>query len=183
VGAAIVRAWFCPGRGDALAQRIATAVGRAHRRVRIASPVLTSGPILGTLAEIAASGKVDVAGVLDATQMKEVYGQWAVNSGSRWKLGLLDSVLAGAPFTAKRSTPYRPDAVHDYMHAKVTAADDVVFLGSFNLSHSGEANAENVLEIRDSALANEMAAFIDTVRGRYPPAPRPGTAGRRIAPR
>ena len=36
------------------------------------------------------------------------------------------------------------------MHAKVTVADDVVFLGSFNLSHSGEQNAENVLEIHDA---------------------------------
>ena len=36
------------------------------------------------------------------------------------------------------------------MHAKVTVADDVVFLGSFNLSRSGEENAENVLEIADA---------------------------------
>ena len=35
------------------------------------------------------------------------------------------------------------------MHAKVTVADDVVFLGSFNLSRSGEQNAESVLEIHD----------------------------------
>ena len=33
------------------------------------------------------------------------------------------------------------------MHAKVTVADDTVFVGSFNLSHSGELNAENVLEL------------------------------------
>jgi phosphatidylserine/phosphatidylglycerophosphate/cardiolipin synthase-like enzyme len=47
-------------------------------------------------------------------------------------------------------------------------ADDTVFIGSFNLSHSGELNAENVLEIRDPALAERMAIFIDDVRGRYP---------------
>jgi phosphatidylserine/phosphatidylglycerophosphate/cardiolipin synthase-like enzyme len=183
VGTALVRAWFCPGRGDELAQQIATVVGRAQRRVRIASPVLTSGPILGTLAEIAASGKVDVAGVLDATQITEVYGQWSANSGSRWKLALLDCVLDSSPFTGKRSTPYRPDAVHDYMHAKVTVADDVAFVGSFNLSHSGEQNAENVLEIIDSRLASEIAAYVDAVRARYPPAPRPGAspAGTRSA--
>ena len=35
------------------------------------------------------------------------------------------------------------------MHAKVTVADDTVFVGSFNLSRSGEMNAENVLEIHD----------------------------------
>ena len=54
------------------------------------------------------------------------------------------------------------------MHAKMTVADDVVFIGSFNLSHSGELNAENVLEIADAALAERMAGFIDAVRARYP---------------
>jgi phosphatidylserine/phosphatidylglycerophosphate/cardiolipin synthase-like enzyme len=51
--------------------------------------------------------------------------------------------------------------------------DDVVFIGSFNLSHSGEQNAENVLEIRDAAVADRMAAFVDAIRGRYPAAPLP----------
>jgi phosphatidylserine/phosphatidylglycerophosphate/cardiolipin synthase-like enzyme len=54
------------------------------------------------------------------------------------------------------------------MHAKVTVADDVVFIGSFNLSHSGEQNAENVLEIADGALADRLAGFIDGIRARYP---------------
>ena len=54
------------------------------------------------------------------------------------------------------------------MHAKVTVADDVVFVGSFNLSHSGEQNAENVLEIADPALADRLAGFVDEIRARYP---------------
>ena len=54
------------------------------------------------------------------------------------------------------------------MHAKVTVADDTVFIGSFNLSHSGETNAENVLEIADAALAERMAGFVDSIRARYP---------------
>jgi phosphatidylserine/phosphatidylglycerophosphate/cardiolipin synthase-like enzyme len=54
------------------------------------------------------------------------------------------------------------------MHAKVTVADDIAFVGSFNLSHSGELNAENVLEIADPAVAERLAAFIDDVRARYP---------------
>jgi phosphatidylserine/phosphatidylglycerophosphate/cardiolipin synthase-like enzyme len=73
-----------------------------------------------------------------------------------------------APFSAKESTPYAPGRVHDYMHAKVTVVDDRAFLGSFNLSHSGEQNAENVLEIADASLADTLAAFIDGVRARYP---------------
>jgi phosphatidylserine/phosphatidylglycerophosphate/cardiolipin synthase-like enzyme len=55
------------------------------------------------------------------------------------------------------------------MHAKITVCDDVVFVGSFNLSHSGEQNAENVLEITDRELADEMAEYIDGVRAKYPP--------------
>ena len=55
------------------------------------------------------------------------------------------------------------------MHAKVTVADDVVFVGSFNLSRSGEENAENVLEIADAALADRMAAWIDEQRARFEP--------------
>jgi len=54
------------------------------------------------------------------------------------------------------------------MHATVTVVDDVVFVGSFNLSHSGELNAENVLEISDAALANQLADYIDGIRAKYP---------------
>jgi phosphatidylserine/phosphatidylglycerophosphate/cardiolipin synthase-like enzyme len=56
------------------------------------------------------------------------------------------------------------------MHAKVTVADDRIFVGSFNLSHSGEDNAENVLELEDARLADRLAAFVDGVRARYPAA-------------
>jgi phosphatidylserine/phosphatidylglycerophosphate/cardiolipin synthase-like enzyme len=173
VGPSKVRAWFCPEHGTELAHRIARSIGDARRRVRIASPVITSGPILGTLAEVAADGKVDVAGVVDATQIDEVYGQWRAKERTRWKLTSLAQVLRYADFTGKRSTPYRPGSVHDYMHAKITVADDVAFLGSFNLSHSGEMNAENVLEIVDTTLCARLAAFIDDVRSCYPRAPLP----------
>ena len=47
-----VRPWFCPGRGPELSHRIAKRIGAARRRVRIATPLLTAGPILGTLAEV-----------------------------------------------------------------------------------------------------------------------------------
>ena len=163
-----VRPWFCPGRGEQLAHRIAKAIGTATRRVRIASPVISSGPILGTLAQVVSDGKIDLAGVVDRTQVEEVLRQWEANGNASWKEPLLRAALAGAPFTGKHSTPYGPGTVHDYMHAKVTVADDVAFVGSFNLSHSGELNAENVLEIADPAIADRLAAFIDAIRARYP---------------
>jgi phosphatidylserine/phosphatidylglycerophosphate/cardiolipin synthase-like enzyme len=168
VGGTSVRAWFCPGRGEKLAHRIAKAIGTARRRVRIASPVISSGPILGTLAQVACDDKVDLAGVVDRTQVHEVIRQWRANGNATWKEPLLRTALSRAPFSGKHSTPYAPGRVHDYMHAKVTVADDVVFLGSFNLSHSGEQNAENVLEIADPALAERLAAFSDEIRAKYP---------------
>jgi phosphatidylserine/phosphatidylglycerophosphate/cardiolipin synthase-like enzyme len=139
----------------------------------MSSPVITSGPILGALAEVVSDGKVDVAGVVDATQMKGVYHQWSLSGNASWKMPLIERALGGTPFAGKESTPYGQGDVHDYMHAKVTVADDYVFAGSFNLSHSGEVNAENVLEIRDAELAEQLASFVDHVRGLYPPAPLP----------
>jgi phosphatidylserine/phosphatidylglycerophosphate/cardiolipin synthase-like enzyme len=172
-----MRAWFCPGRGEKLAHRIAKAIGAAQRRVRIASPVISSAPILGTLAQVASDGKVDLAGVVDATQIAEVLQQWRENGNAEWKAPLLRTSLTRAPFSGKVTTPYAPGSVHDYMHAKVTVADDTVFVGSFNLSHSGELNAENVLELEDPQIADRLAAFVDEVRQRYPAVPLSGDSG------
>jgi phosphatidylserine/phosphatidylglycerophosphate/cardiolipin synthase-like enzyme len=163
-----VRPWFCPGFGEALSHRIAKAIGRAKRRVRICSPVITAAPILATLAQVIADGKVDVAGAVDQTQIEEVQVQWGPTGVRSWKLPLLLQVVGSGRFAGKRSTPWGPGTVHDYMHAKITVADDVVFLGSFNLSHSGEQNAESVLEIHDPALAERLAGYVDSVRARYP---------------
>jgi phosphatidylserine/phosphatidylglycerophosphate/cardiolipin synthase-like enzyme len=169
MGDAGLRAWFTPGRGPELSQRIAKRLGQAQRRIRIASPVLTAGPVIGTLAEIAAEGRVDTAGVSDAPQVAQVFQQWAGNPNSRWKGPVLAGILRGLEWSGKPSRPWYPGSdLHDFMHAKVTVADDTVFLGSFNLSRSGELNAENVLEIEDAGLADRMAAFVDEVRGRYP---------------
>ena len=166
-----VRPWFAPGHGEALAHRIARRLGQAKRRIRIASPVLTSGPILGTLAELIGDqrrSKLDIAGVLDATQIAEVIQQWRGKVQVGWKEQALRSLIQHAPWSGKQTTPWTPNSVHDYMHAKIVVADDAVFFGSFNLSRSGERNAENTLEIEDRELAEQLATFIDDIRGRYP---------------
>jgi phosphatidylserine/phosphatidylglycerophosphate/cardiolipin synthase-like enzyme len=169
VGDTEVRTWFSPKRGEKLAIEIGRQIGRTTRRIRVASPIITSGPILGTLAEVAQDRRVDLAGVVDATQIAEVLEQWHANPNASWKTPSLLFVMQHGNFTGKRSTPYAPDAVHDYMHAKVMVCDDVVFVGSYNLSHSGEQNAENVLEIHDAALADRLAAYVDEIRVKYPP--------------
>jgi phosphatidylserine/phosphatidylglycerophosphate/cardiolipin synthase-like enzyme len=170
-----VRAWFCPGRGRELSHRVAKRIGAARRRVRIATPLVTAGPILGALNEVISEGVVDIAGVCDAPQVREVFRQWDRNPRSRWKAPLLERTLD--VFTGKQSTPWSPGTVHDFMHAKVTVADDVVLLGSFNLSRSGEMNAENVLEVADAALADRLASWIDGLRARYPEAVRAANVG------
>jgi phosphatidylserine/phosphatidylglycerophosphate/cardiolipin synthase-like enzyme len=170
--AGAIQPWFCPGRGEKLAHRIAHAIAGAERRIRIASPVISSGPVLTSLEQVVTAAKIDIAGVVDATQIAEVLYQWHENQKESGipssKSPLLRTVLTRAPFSGKVTTPYAPGSVHDYMHAKVTVADDTVFVGSFNLSHSGEMNAENVLEIHDAGIADLCAAFIDSVRGHYP---------------
>jgi phosphatidylserine/phosphatidylglycerophosphate/cardiolipin synthase-like enzyme len=162
-----VRPWFTPGFADALTARIAKKIGHAAR-VRICSPVITSAPVLGTLAQRIADGSADIAGCVDATQVDDVFRQWRENGNVEWKIPLLEQVLAGA-FTGKRSVPWQPTgSLHNFMHAKIVVADDVIFAGSFNLSHSGEKNAENVLEIKDAELATRLSAYVDEVRRRFP---------------
>jgi phosphatidylserine/phosphatidylglycerophosphate/cardiolipin synthase-like enzyme len=104
---------------------------------------------------------------VDATQVDEVIHQWQVEGNVSWKLPLLRQVMAGE-FAGKNSTPWAPGSLHDFMHAKLVVADDTVFVGSFNLSHSGEQNAENVLEIPDAKVAGRLSAYVDEVRRRYP---------------
>jgi len=167
-----VRVWMTPGHGEDLSSRIAKMIRRSRTRVRICSPVITTGPVLGTLAQVIADHSVDLAGCVDATQVREVVHQWRANRNVSWKLPLLQQVMAG-PFTGKVSTPYGDGTVHDFMHAKVCVCDDTVFVGSFNLSRSGEKNAENVLEIEDAAIADRLASFVDLVRAKYQPVELP----------
>ena len=95
------RAWFTPGHGEELSHRIARALGRARERIRIASPVLTTGPVIGTLAQVAAEARVDLRGVVDRTQVDEVFHQWRDNGRSAWKIPILGSVFEHADFRGK----------------------------------------------------------------------------------
>jgi phosphatidylserine/phosphatidylglycerophosphate/cardiolipin synthase-like enzyme len=169
VNGARVRVWFTPGNGEDLSARIARAIFRAKRRIRIASPVITTGPVLGALAQVSSEERIDLAGVVDQTQMRGVVVEWGRNGNIFWKLPLLQRGLARG-FTGKRSQEWRPEGgLHDFMHAKVTIADDTVFAGSYNLSRSGEMNAENVVEIESPELAERLASFVDETRVLYPP--------------
>ena len=51
--------------------------------------------------------------------------------------------------------------------SKILVADDYVYSGSFNLSHSGEQNAENVVQFESAHVADLCVAYIDTVAATY----------------
>jgi phosphatidylserine/phosphatidylglycerophosphate/cardiolipin synthase-like enzyme len=137
----------------------------ANRRIRVLSPVLTSGAVLGTLCEHIVRRKLDVGGVYDHTQMEDVQRQWELVPHNRWKIEAWKTI---APYlAAKTSTRYHPDAVHDYMHAKAVVVDDEVLAGSYNLSKHGEANAENVLHVVSEHHAARFAEFADRLTARY----------------
>jgi phosphatidylserine/phosphatidylglycerophosphate/cardiolipin synthase-like enzyme len=170
-----VRPYFCPGRGLKLVHAMARSIASAQRRIRVCSPVITSGPVLGTLAEVCEHPGLDISGVYDATQMEEVLRQWAGLGTAAWKIAAFHSIIGAAKFGSKHSTPYAKGSVHDFMHAKILVADDYVYAGSFNLSHSGEANAENVVQIESAAIADSCAAYIDHVAARYGGLPLTGS--------
>jgi phosphatidylserine/phosphatidylglycerophosphate/cardiolipin synthase-like enzyme len=162
-----VRIYFCPGRGLKLVHAMARSIASAQKRIRVCSPVVTSGPVLGTLAEVVDHGKVDVSGVYDATQMDEVQHQWGEQPTTAWKISAFRGIIAATRFGSKHSTPYAVGSVHDFMHAKILVADDYVYAGSFNLSHSGEQNAENVVQMQSQAVADLCTAYIDRVAATY----------------
>jgi hypothetical protein len=87
--------------------------------VRIASPVITSGPILGTLAELADKGGRDVAGVVDGPQVETVFRQWAQAGHTAWKIPLLDTTLSKLPFSAKPSGEENAESVLEIHDASI----------------------------------------------------------------
>src|SRR5207253_9750705 len=89
-----VRPYFCPGRSLKLVHAMSRSIASAEKRVRVCSPVITSGPIPGTLAQVTAQNKIDVAGVYDATQMDEVQHQWASQAGAAWKIAAFHAITS-----------------------------------------------------------------------------------------
>jgi phosphatidylserine/phosphatidylglycerophosphate/cardiolipin synthase-like enzyme len=162
-----VQVWFAPAEGPAMAHATADIIARATTRIVIASPVLTSGSALGTLNDIISRGSVPVRGIVDRTQMAEVLEQWSDNPNAGWKRSAFEAVARGAGLVGKRTTPWSPQAVHDYMHLKMIVVDDTVLTGSFNFSHSGEDNAENLLWLESAPLAQTCVDFIDRLIARY----------------
>jgi phosphatidylserine/phosphatidylglycerophosphate/cardiolipin synthase-like enzyme len=160
----VVKPFFSP-RGPSLAHVVAERMGSSPGRIRLLSPVVTSGAILGTLAELAGRHSFDLAGAYDRTQMDEVIHEWRGVPQNAWKIEAWRVIAAR--LSGKVSTPYRNGSLHDYMHAKVAVIDGEVLTGSYNCSRHGEGNAENLLRISGGAVADQFALFAESVARRY----------------
>jgi phosphatidylserine/phosphatidylglycerophosphate/cardiolipin synthase-like enzyme len=164
-----VRGLFSPARGPAISELIAKHITEVRSQLRICSPVLTSAEILQALVNRIEAGDLPpgTAITVDGPQMRGAISQWKKNERAAWKVPLAEKLMASGLVAEKPSTPYAVGTTHDYMHAKMVVCDDVVLTGSFNCSHSGEMNAENVLEIRSAPMSKQCAAFAEHVHARY----------------
>ena len=158
---------FSPGCGLEIDSEIARRVRAARRRVRICSLLINSGTLISELEKLLQGGRVAVDGIYDRTQMGEVYLQWQAVPQNRWKIGALKNIIAAAHLAGKDSTPYTPTGRHDFMHNKVLLIDDTVITGSYNFSRSSQFNAENILFIESTPLAETYSAYIDHLIEKY----------------
>lgn len=155
---------FAPGEGNVIDAHIAQVIAAAKRRIQVASMVITSSRILGSLNEAIQQGQVqEFNGIYDATQMKHVLGMWAKTANPATQVfNAIAKHMVG-----KNSKPYDPNAVHNFMHNKVAVCDDAVVTGSFNFSGNATKNAENNLVIHDKALADQYSQYIDDLVKAY----------------
>src|SRR5262249_18016382 len=165
---AVVQVLFSPGRGPAIDFAIAQHVASARRRVRICSMLLNSGALISALGDVLrCCPGVVVSGIYDRTQMQSVLSQWREVQHNRWKIGAVMDIIASAGLVGKNSTPFHPTSRHDFMHNKILIVDDTVITGSYNFSRSAELNAENILLIQSTALADTYGAYIDHLMNKY----------------
>ncbi len=157
---------FAPGEGDRLDHLIAGEISRAKRRIKIASMLIASHAILGALDDAIHNNQVsEFNGIYDKTQMARTIEQWQQVPHNRGLAVTFEEV--SQHFVGKNSTPYTPTSIHDFMHNKVAVCDDTVVTGSFNFSHSATMNAENHIAIHDPGIANQYAAYIDSLIAKY----------------
>jgi phosphatidylserine/phosphatidylglycerophosphate/cardiolipin synthase-like enzyme len=113
---------------------IVNAIGGAKTSILVQAYSFTSAPIAKALLDAHKRG-VQVQVILDKSQRTEKY--------------------TSADFLANQGVPTTIDSNHAISHNKVMIIDgETVIMGSFNFTKAAqEKNAENVLIIRDKALA------------------------------
>jgi len=140
---AAVTVCFTPG-GDCTGA-IVKVLGEATRSIRVQAYSFTSAPIAKALVDAHHRG-VQVQVILDQDNRTDKY--------------------SAADFLANQGVPTTIDAAHAIAHNKVMIIDGaIVITGSFNFTKAAqEKNAENVLIIRDPALAAQYTQNWDAHR-------------------
>jgi phosphatidylserine/phosphatidylglycerophosphate/cardiolipin synthase-like enzyme len=167
IGSASVRYAFAPGEGSEIEILIAQVIAAATNRLRVASMVTSSPAILTALKGRIDSG-LDFKGVYDYGESTGVLAQWERSKTGAEKVALAKAVLAAmVPKHSQRFDEHNTDRAHNFMHNKVVVADDTIVTGSFNFSANAAHNAENILAVSDSQLADAYAGYIDSLAARY----------------
>ncbi len=128
--------------GRSCTDQIDDAIASARKQVLVQAYDFTSKPIGSALVEAHRRG-VDVRVILDAEQL-------------RFKNYEVD-------YLARGGIPVTVDSKHNNAHNKVMIIDgETVITGSFNFTKAAQReNAENVVFIRDAAIAREYIANFD----------------------
>ena len=136
-GGLVCAVYFSPHGG--CTEHVVQAIQAARTSILVQAYSFTSQPITRVLIDASRRGvKVDV--ILDKSQEHER--------------------RSTAPWLASSGVPVEVDAAHAIAHDKVMVIDgQTVLTGSFNFTEAAEErNAENVLVVRDPALAAQYAA-------------------------
>src|SRR5256885_5222097 len=99
-----------------MAHVIAAGITHAKRRIRVCSPVITAGVILGTLGDLAHRPHPDFKGVYDRSQMAEVLGQWRGGPPPPPKGPALPAGRAPLPLPPPGTPPPTPPPPHALLH-------------------------------------------------------------------
>ena len=181
IGGVAVQVLFAPGRGRQIGAEIASRIDVAEKRLLIASMDISSGPILGAIADrmhrVATFG-----GIYDGPQMHLVLQEWEKSKGagrggarnpSRRRAGASAGKATQFEQIAeflhyKKSLPFKSAGVHNFMHNKFAVVDDTVITGSFNFSTNAQRNAENVVIVESADLADAYADYANALLAKYP---------------
>jgi phosphatidylserine/phosphatidylglycerophosphate/cardiolipin synthase-like enzyme len=182
LGGSDVQVSFAPGKGTEVEGRIADTIAAATDRLYVASMVISSGKILRAISNAMADVQ-DFGGIYDGGSMAGVEHSWSKSTAktggaaaaaakskldafsSAEKLAIWDKLKPH--FIAKHSIKFQDALPHNFMHDKVAVADDTVITGSFNFSNNAMKNAENILVIRNRALADQYVTYIKGLLQRY----------------
>ena len=143
-----IQVYFSPDGG--CTDAINKSLGQARQEILVQAYSFTSAPIAKALLEAHKRG-VKVQVILDKSQRSQKY--------------------SSATFLKNSRIPTFIDARHAIAHNKIIVIDrETVITGSFNFTKAAEEkNAENVLIIRDKALAKVYMENWDKHRGHSEP--------------